>query len=152
MKKKQAAAAAIGGLALTASAALAGTAVSTLAHDHTKKTVRAIAKCSVNFTHLELCQMKACPNGRLFKLKCDLWGADSGLTGADDHLYTYGTVFYFPDTTPNASESRSFDVVLGEGVLDEDWGEDEVYGLLRLINLSSNVAIQKKTNTVSHSF
>ena len=128
-------------------------AVLTLAHDHTKKTVRAIAKCTVNFTHLELCQMKACPNGRLLKLKCELWGADSGFFGDDDNrLFTYGAVFYFPDTTPNPSETRTFDVVLGEGVLDEDWGQDEVYALFKLVNLSSNVALQKKTNTVSHSF
>lgn len=124
----------------------------TLAHDHGKKTVRAVVKCNVNFTTLELCQMKNCPGARLFKLKCQLWGADSGLTGGDDYLYTYSNVFYLPDPTPTGTESRTFDVVLGEGVLDEDWGEDEIYGLLRLVNLSSLVAVSKKTNQVSHSF
>lgn len=123
-----------------------------LAHDHQKKTVRAVVKCNVNFTPLEVCQMKACPGARLFKLKCQLWGADSGLTGADDYLYTYSNVFYFPDPSPAAVESRTFDVLLGEGVLDEDWGEDEIYGKLILSNLSSMVAISKKTNQVSHSF
>lgn len=123
-----------------------------LTHDHTKKTVRAVVKCNVNFTPLELCQMKTCERMRHFKLKCQLWGADSGLTGDDDFLYTYPTVFYFPDPTPAATEARTFDVLLGEGVLDEDWGEDEVYGLLSLVNLSTTVQITKKTNQVSHSF
>src|SRR4026208_303511 len=96
-----------------------------LTHDHNKKTVRSVVTCDVNFTSLELCQMKTCRESRLFKLKCQLWGADSGLTGADDFLFTYSTVFFFPDPTPTGTESRTFDVVLGEGVLDEDWGEDE---------------------------
>jgi len=127
-------------------------AVLSLAHDHRKKTVQAVAKCDVNFTALELCQMKTCKEARLFKLKCQLWGADSGLTGGDDFLFTYSTVFYFPDPSPTGTESRVFDVLLGEGVLDEDWGEDEVYARFRLVNLSSLVEIQKKSNTVSHRF
>jgi len=106
----------------------------------------------VNFTALELCQMKACQDTRLFKLKCQLWGADSGLTFGDDFLFTYSDVFFFPDPTPTATESRTFTVLLGEGVLDEDWGQDEVYGLLKLTNLSTLVQVKKKTNTVSHSF
>jgi hypothetical protein len=122
-----------------------------LTHDHNKKTVRAVVRCKVNFTELELCQMKTC-SGRFFKLKCQLWGSDSGLTGADDFLFTYSDVFFFPDPSPAASESRTFDVLLGEGVLDEDWGQDEVYGRLRLVNLSTLVQVTKKTNTVSHSF
>jgi hypothetical protein len=124
----------------------------TLRHDHKKKTVLATVTCDVNFTALELCQMKTCPESRLFKLKCQLWGADSGLTGADDFLFTYSNVYFFPDATPTGTESRTFEVLLGEGVLDEDWGEDEVYGLLRLVNLSTLVEIRKKTNTVSHHF
>jgi hypothetical protein len=123
-----------------------------LTHDHTKKTVRAVVTCNVNFTALELCQMRTCPQTRFFKLKCQLWGEDSFLTGADDFLFTYSNVFFFPDPTPTATESRTFDVLLGEGVLDEDWGQDEVYGRLKLINLSTLVEIKKKTNTVSHSF
>jgi hypothetical protein len=123
-----------------------------LTHDHHKKTVRAVVKCNVNFTALEQCQMKNCPGTRQFKLKCQLWGSDSGLTGADDFLFTYSNVFFFPDPSPTATETRTFDVLLGEGVLDEDWGEDEIYGLLRLVNLSSLVEVKKKTNTVSHSF
>lgn len=121
-------------------------------HDHTKKLAHATVTCDVNFTALELCQMKSCREGRHFKLKCQLWGADSGLTGADDFLYTYTTVFYFPDGSPTATESRTFQVTLGEGVLDEDWGQDEVYGKLLLTNLTSSMVIAKKTNEVHHSF
>lgn len=123
-----------------------------LKHDHTKKTVLATVTCDVNFSALEICQMKTCTGTRLFKLKCQLWGADSGLTGADDFLFTYSNVFFFPDPTPTATESRKFEVLLGEGVLDEDWGQDEVYGLLNLVNLSTLVSVKKKTNTVSHHF
>ena len=43
-----------------------------LTHDHTKKTVRAVVKCNVNFTALELCQMKMCKGARFFKLQCQL--------------------------------------------------------------------------------
>lgn len=124
----------------------------TATHDHRKKTVRAVVTCNVNFTSLELCQMKNCKEARLFKLKCQLWGADSGLFGPDNVLFTYSTVHFFPDPTPAATESRTFDVLLGEGVLDEDWGQDEVYGLLKLVNLYTMVELRKKTNTVSHHF
>ena len=122
-----------------------------LAHDRTKKTVKATVRCNVNFTALELCQMKQC-GGNWFKLKCQLWGEDSGLTGADDFLFTYTTVFFFPDGSPTATETRTFDVVLGEGVLDEDWGQDEVYAKLILTNLVTLVQVKKNTNTVVHSF
>jgi hypothetical protein len=124
----------------------------TLAHNHDKRTVKATAKCRVNFTALELCQMKNCTGARFFKLKCQLWGEDGGLTFGDDFLYTYQDVFYFPDTTPTASEDRTFDVLLGEGVLDEDWGTDEVYALFKLINVYTTAEVKKKSNTVSHNF
>ena len=124
-----------------------------ITHDHEKRLARPVVTCKVNFTGLELCQMKACREHKMFKLKCQLWGEDSFLTGADDFLWTYANVYYFPDPTPTATESRSFDVTLGEGVLDEDsGGPDEVYGKLILTNLASMVRITKKTNTVSHRF
>lgn len=123
----------------------------TITHDHEKRTARAVVRCNVNFTELELCLMRTCKT-RMFKLKCQLWGADSGLTGADDFLYTYSNVYYLPDASPTSPETRTFDVTLGEGVLDEDWGEDEVYGKLILQNLLTLVQVTKKTNTVSHHF
>jgi hypothetical protein len=123
-----------------------------ITHDHKKKTARAVVTGIVSFTPYELCLMKTCPQQKMFKLKCQLWGKDSGLTGADDFLYTYPNVYYFPDPTPTPEETRVFDVTLGEGVLDEDWGEDEVYGLLKLQNLFTLVQVTKKTNVVHHSF
>lgn len=126
-------------------------AVLNIAHDHEKKTARVKVSCDVRFTAIELCQMKTC-KGSWFKLKCQLWGADSGLFGADDFLYTFGTVFYFPDGSPTITESRTFDVVVGEGLLDEDWGTDEVYAKLILYNLNSLTNVTKKSNQVSHSF
>lgn len=121
-------------------------------HDHEKKLAHVTVSCHVNFTGLELCQMRSCRDARHFKLKAQLWGSDSGLTGADDFLYTFGNSFYFPDGTPAGTEQRTFEVTLGEGVLDEDWGQDEVYGKLLLTNLGSNTQISKKTNEVHHSF
>lgn len=127
-------------------------AVLSIAHDHNKKTANVTVRCNVNFTALELCQMKTC-QGRWFKLKCQLWGKDGGIfTGGDDFLFTFGTLFFFPDASPTSPESRSFNVVLGEGVLDEDLGQDEIYGKLILSNLNTLVTIIKKTNVVSHSF
>lgn len=124
----------------------------TISHDHTKKLARAVVRCKVNFTPLELCQMRICPQVKLFKLKCQLWGADSGLTGADDHLFTYTNVFFYPDANPAATENAVFDVTLGEGVLDEDFGRDEIFGRLQLVNLYTQTQVIKKTNQVSHSF
>jgi len=131
-------------------------------HDHEKKLVRPVVTCKVHFTDLEQCLMKTCARTRLFKLKCELWGEDSGLTGSDDKLWTYTPVKYYPDPTPTATESVTFVVmpdppgVLGEGVLDEDGFlggyVDEVYGKLTLTNLFSLVRITKKTNVVSHRF
>jgi hypothetical protein len=96
--------------------------------------------------------MRACPEERMFVLKCQLWGADSGFFGSDDFLYTYGDVFSFPDGSPSSPEDRTFDVTVGESLLDEDWGKDEVYGKLILRNLFTMVEKRKNTNVVSHSF
>lgn len=126
--------------------------VLTIRHDHAKNTAHVVVKCKVRFTGLELCLMKSCPEQRMFYLKCQLWGADSGLTGADDFLYTFSNVFNLPDPTPTSPEDRTFDVVVGQSLLDEDWGVDEVYAKLILRNLLSMVEIKRNTNTVSHSF
>lgn len=127
-------------------------AVLSIAHDDRKKLANVVVNCKVHFTPIELCQMKTCAVGKWFKLKCVLWGSDSGLTGADDQLYTLDKVFFFPDVTPTAVEACTFNVTLGEGVLDEDWGEDEVYAKLTLYNLMTLITISKNTNTVHHHF
>ncbi len=127
-------------------------AVLSITHDHRKKLATPTVKCKVHFSELELCQMKNCSKSKLFKLKCQLWGEDGFLTGADDFLFTYSNVFFFPDASPTATEARTFTVTVGEGVLDEDWGEDEVYGKLILQNLLTGSSGSKKTNVVSHRF
>mgnify|MGYP005858793099 CR=1 FL=1 len=131
----------------------------TLEHNHTRKTVRAKVTCNVNFSAIEMCQMKSCPEGRWFKLTCQLWGEDAGLEGwlggGDDLLFTYPDVFYFPDQNPTTPESRTFDITLGEGVLNEDlfwWEQDGIYGLLTLVNLYTSVTARGRTNTVKHHF
>lgn len=96
--------------------------------------------------------MKQNPGAKLFKLRCQLWGADSWLTGADDYLWTYPSVHYFPDATQSSSETRTFVAIVGEGVLDEDWGVDDVYAKVLLINMFTNQTIKKNSNEVQHSF
>jgi len=117
-------------------------------HDHNKKLAKVVITGKITFSEFELNQMK---EGLKFKLKCSLWGEDSGLTGADDYLFTLSSK-YFPDASPSMVENYKFDVTLGEGVLDEDWGTDEVYGKLTLVNLYTLVAVTKTSNVVSHSF
>lgn len=124
-----------------------------ITHDHTKKTARCVVTASVKFDSLETFPMQ---QGLRFKLKCELWGDDSGLTGSDDKLFTYTPVRYFPDPTPIPTEEARFDVTVGEDVLDEDGFTggyvDEVYGKLTLTNLYTTVVISKSTNIVSHRF
>lgn len=118
-----------------------------------ERTARPVVTCKVYFSPFELCLMKACRESKMFKLKCELWGADS--PDADDHLYTYGSIYYFPDPSPTTAESRQFDVTVGWGVLDEDsWPrpKDEIYGKLTLYNLFNGAKSIKNTNTVKQYF
>jgi len=124
----------------------------TITHDHEKKLAHTVVTCRVNFSVQEQALMNALPGTNVFKLRCQLWGADSGFFGSDDPLYTSGDVHFFADSTPTLSENRSFRDTVGEGVLDEDIGTDEIYGKIILTNLLFPVTITKKTNEVSHSF
>jgi hypothetical protein len=117
-------------------------------HDHNKKLAKVVVTGKITYSEYELNQMK---DGLKYKLKCALWGEDSGLTGADDHLFTLPSK-YFPDSSPAMVENYKFEVTLGEGVLDEDWGTDEVYAQLKLVNLYTLIAVTKNSNVVSHSF
>lgn len=118
-------------------------------HNHTSKSAKVTVTCKVNFTTFEMNQMK---EGLRFKLICQLWGEDSGLTGDDDFLYTIPTAKFFPDSTPSASENVAFEVTVGEGLLNEDLGTDEVYAKLKLSNLYTLITVAGNTNVVSHSF
>jgi hypothetical protein len=124
-----------------------------ITRDSRKKTAQPVVTCKVYFSPFELCLMKACPDQKMYKLKCQLWGSDS--PDPDDHLYTYGTIYYFPDPTPTSPESPKFDVTVGFGLLDEDgWPrpKDEIYGRLILYNLFTGATSTKKTNTVEQYF
>jgi len=97
--------------------------------------------------------MRNCSQVPLFKLRGELWGDDSGLVSSPpDHLFTYTDVFYFPDATPNATESRTFDVTVGTSLLDEDLGTDEIFGRLKLSNLYTGTEVLARTNVVSGRF
>ncbi len=120
-----------------------------IVHNHAAKSAKVTVQCKCNFTTFEINQMK---EGLQFRLRCQLWGEDSGLTGADDFLYTIPTSKLFPDATPTASESVAFETTVGEGLLDEDFGTDEIYAKLRLTNLYTLITVTKKTNVVTHSY
>lgn len=62
---------------------------------------------AVQFSAFEMSLMQQNPGTRLFKLRCPLSGADSGLNGADDYLWTYPTGYYFPDGNQSSSETRT---------------------------------------------
>ena len=123
-----------------------------ITHNHTDKTARPAVTVAIQFTAFEMSLMKQNPGANLFKLRCQLWGADSGLNGPDDYLWTYPSVHYFPDATQNSSETRTFVATVGEGVLDEDFGVDDIYAKVLLINLFTNQTIKKNSNEVQHSF
>jgi len=117
--------------------------------DNAKKTARCVVTCEVLFTAYEMNEMK---EGLRFILHCSLWGEDLGMwLNPDDFLFSYGSKV-FPDATPTAREKVAFDVTVGVSLLDEDWGTDEVYGLLTLRNLYTNATVKRKTNVVVRSF
>lgn len=123
-----------------------------LTPDTATKTVKAVVTCDVHFTPQDLCQMRNCAQIPFFKLRGELWGEDGTLFNPDDHLFTYTNVYYFPDATSAAMESRTFEVTVGTSLLDEDLGRDEIYGKLRLTNLYTRAEVQAKTNVVSGRF
>lgn len=117
--------------------------------DSAKKTARCVVTCEVVFTAYEMNEMK---EGLKFVLHCSLWGEDLGMwLNPDDFLYSYGSKI-FPDATPALREKVTFDVTVGVSLLDEDWGTDEVYGLLTLHNLYTGAKVKRKTNVVVRNF
>jgi hypothetical protein len=117
--------------------------------DSAKQTARCVVTCKVLFSPYEMKQMK---DGLKFVLHCSLWGEDLGnWLNPDDYLYSYGSK-HFPDATPTSPESITFDATVGTSLLDEDWGTDEVYGLLTLRNLYTGKKVKAKTNVVKRKF
>jgi hypothetical protein len=86
-----------------------------------------------------------------FKLKCQLWGDDSGAgKGGDDSLHAFNEILSYPDKTPTKIENARFFVVLGDDELDEDgWArpQDEIYGKLTLTHKLFQT-VNAKTNIV----
>lgn len=123
--------------------------VLTLVRDRVKKTVNVKVTGNVNFTPLEMCMMKQCKDSGLFKLRCKLWVEDSPLfTGADDLLFIFPNVFTYPDGSPTNPENFTFQTVVGESLLNEDWGQDEIYARAELTNNLSLTTVTKKSNVV----
>jgi hypothetical protein len=132
-----------------------------ISHQHAERIANVKVTCTVEFTAFELCQMKQCPEVKLFRLKCKLWSHDTTIPeiwfgGGNETLYSFKKVFYFPDPIPTSLENRTFEAKLGEGVLDEDGWEggfvDEIYGKLYLFNLYTRNQVTKNTNVVEHRF
>ncbi len=120
-----------------------------LQRDRATQTVKAVATCRINFTTFEVNQMK---EGLQFRLRCKLMGADSGLTGSDDDLFTYTPSRRFPDSTPTASENVTFEETLGDDVLNEDLGTDEIYARFLLTNLFTQITVRGNSPEVSGNF
>lgn len=104
------------------------------------------------FTAYEMNEMR---EGLKFILDCSLWDADRSVgewwRGGDDHLYSYGSRI-FPDASPSASESVTFDVTVGASLLDDESGTDEIFGRLRLRNYYTGAIVTAKTNIVKRKF
>ncbi|MFA5033010.1 MAG: hypothetical protein WC614_08325 [bacterium] len=122
-----------------------------ITHSHSKNTARCVVTCRINFTTYEVNQMK---EGLRFRVDCKLWGEDLGQGNwldPDDYIYTYGSK-YLPDASPTNPESLTFDVTVGESLVNEDTFTDEIYGQITLTNLYTLVKVKVKTNVVTHSF
>ena len=96
--------------------------------------------------------MKTFPG--LFSVRCELWGADSGLNGGDDKLYVYPITRIYPDGSISGLEEGTFSATLNKGAeLDEDWNsEDEVYAKLIVSNNFAGTKIAKNSAEVHGSF
>jgi hypothetical protein len=101
---------------------------------------KVLVECDINFSELDICQMNTCGGGgsegpQLFKLRCNLWGADSGLTGDDDQLHTFQELKYYPASGSGATEHAIFEEDIPADTLNEDVGGDEIYAEFILYNL-----------------
>jgi hypothetical protein len=65
-----------------------------------------------------------------FREYIKFWGADSGLTGADDPLFSFPvSAFYSQSSTLTRTRIRD----VATDLLDEDWGKDEVYARVTVV-------------------
>ena len=117
--------------------------------DLSTQTSRCVTTCRIIFTSYEVQQIK---EGLKFSLNANLWGEDLGnWLNPDDFIFSYATKI-FPDATPTAIEDVTFEAVLGNSLLNEDWGTDEVYAQLTLKNLYTGNKVKAKTNVIKREF
>jgi len=88
--------------------------------------------------------------GLKFRLKCNILGADSGLNGADDALFSIASKTILEDG------SFTFTRTVNRSSLDEDWeGNDEIYAKFRLASTTASLplaATPVKSPTITGNF
>ncbi|MEY4765235.1 MAG: hypothetical protein RI907_1908 [Pseudomonadota bacterium] len=114
--------------------------------------VTPVVTYKLNFSQGDLNLLKQFPN--LYSVRCELWGADSGLNGGDDKLFIYPITRSYPDGTITAQETGTFQATLNKGAeLDEDWeSQDEVYAKVILSNNFAGTKSSKNSSQVTGSF
>jgi len=75
-----------------------------------------------------------------FREYIQLWGEDSGLTGADDFLYNFPTSA-FNSQSSTLTRTRKKDIATD--ILDEDWGKDEVYAKVKVVPIIPSADTEK---------
>jgi hypothetical protein len=113
-------------------------------HDQNRKLANVTVTGEIRFSPQEIYQMINYEE-KLFKLKCELWGQDMV---TKDKLYTFNPLKYYPGYTPNPTERFTFKEILGQGVLDEDVGKEEIYAKLILTNLLTGNQVIDKTEAI----
>lgn len=114
-------------------------------HNQNRKLANVTVSGEIRFSPQEMYQMINYEE-KLFKLKCELWGQD---IIDKDKLYTFNPLKYYPSYTPNPIERFTFKEILGQGVLDEDVGKEEIYAKLILTNLLTGNQVIDKTQATS---
>lgn len=131
--------------------------------DNAKQTARVIVAGSALFTEYEMSQMKI---GLKFRMECRLIGDDASagsnnnwgdlFTGdffdrADNVLFVFNPKTY-PDGTPSSTEKYSFEATVGQSLLNEDRGTDEIVAAVTLINTYTGTRVTRRTNVVKSEF
>lgn len=99
--------------------------------------------CTVTFLPRELAWMKEKLN---YILKSEIWGDDLFF---DDYLFPLGyTVFGKGGTEPSENNPVKFSQAVPPRMLDEDWGQDEIYAKLKLTNTDTKESVVKRTNII----
>jgi hypothetical protein len=98
---------------------------------------------SVNFSQVEQTMRPS------YAEVIELFGADGGLTGADDFLFRASQGSFQATGAASINRTRVFDV--GTHILNEDWGKDEVYAKIR-VSPRTPTGDTAKTNEISGDF